>query len=139
MFRKVLFATDFSEAAERAFAYLEHIVRECGTDVTLLHVHDQDQYGGLSVRDLRERKELECRRLFGLAERLEKIGGRVKVDWLTGQPAEEIVARTRDGRFSLVVMGQHGKGFIREALFGSVANEVARRAEAPVLLIPEVH
>jgi nucleotide-binding universal stress UspA family protein len=138
-FPDILFATDFSGAADRAFIYLEQIVRETGAQITLLHVHDQAHYAEMSVDGVREKKELDRQRLTELEGRLAKNGGRVMIEWVAGRPAEEIIAMTRDGRFSLVVMGQHGKGFIKEAIFGSVANEVARQAEAPVLLVPAIH
>lgn len=136
-FLNILFATDFSAASERSFGHLAHIARQSGADIILLHVHDPDSHAGLSTQELREKKELDLQRLAEMAGRLKGSAGRVTTEWVTGHPAEKIVGRTRTDRFSLVVMGQHGKGFIREALFGSVANEVARGAEAPILFVPE--
>ena len=40
---RLLFPTDFSDTAERAFAFLEHIVREARSAVTLLHVQDRSR------------------------------------------------------------------------------------------------
>jgi nucleotide-binding universal stress UspA family protein len=137
-FRCILFATDFSNASERAFGFLETIVRQSKAAVTLLHVLDRQHVEiHLSRGGIEEQEALDRRRLEEMRKRLEALGSEVEIDWLIGLPAEEIVARSKGERFSLVVMGNHGKGFFRAAL-GSVANEVARRAETPVLFGPDV-
>ena len=41
VFRHVLHPTDFSKTSERAYQYLEHVVKETHCAVTLLHVHDR--------------------------------------------------------------------------------------------------
>jgi len=51
------------------------------------------------------------------------------VKWYPQEHAQE-------GRTGLVVMGSHGRGFIGELFVGSVSHNVARHAEAPVLLVP---
>ncbi|MGA7395747.1 MAG: universal stress protein [Terrimicrobiaceae bacterium] len=38
VFRHVLHPTDFSKTSERAYQYLEHVVKETHCAVTLLHV-----------------------------------------------------------------------------------------------------
>ncbi|MFH7326267.1 universal stress protein [Desulfurivibrio sp. C05AmB] len=137
-FEKILFATDFSPPADRAAAYLEQILRHHPTTVTLLHVSDAADQARLAPKYLQERQEQDQRRLEKIARQLAPGGDSISSELAIGNPAEEIIARTRTGQISLVVMGSHGKGFFREALLGSVANEVARRAEAPVLLVPGV-
>jgi nucleotide-binding universal stress UspA family protein len=146
-FRNILFATDFSDAAARAFDYIAEIAREFKPGVTLLHVFGTRHTGiELSDAGIKKQKDLEQGRieekknlLVEMKSRLEAQGSSVEIEWATGMAAEEIVDRTAKGRFSLVVMGNHGKGFFREALLGSVANDVARHAEVPVLLIPSLH
>jgi len=69
--------------------------------------------------------------------RLRSLGiSDVNCELVRGDPAEEIIDRTKSRAFSIVVMGGQGKGVIKELLTGSVANEVSRRAEIPVLFIP---
>jgi nucleotide-binding universal stress UspA family protein len=145
MFSNVLFATDFSDAAERAFGYVEDIAREFKAGITLLHVFGRN-YAELPLTEsgINKQKEFDLRRveekkqrLEEMKMRLETLGSAVQIDWTTGvAAAKEILARSGQGPFSLVVMGNHGKGFFREALLGSVANEVIRHSELPVLLIP---
>ncbi len=139
-FTKILFATDFSQTAQRAEDFLRHILEQYPqATVNLLHVCDAGDYARLSPDGLKEQQELDRRRLEDLQHNLAAPQATFKLDCVIGKPAEEIIARTGDDGASLVIMGNHGKGFFREALLGSVANEVARRAKAPVLLVPDVH
>ncbi|MDZ7641529.1 MAG: universal stress protein [Desulfurivibrio sp.] len=139
-FDKILFATDFSQTAQRAGVFLKHILEQRPqTAVNLLHVCDAGDYARLSADGLKEQQELDRQRLEALQQELAAPRATFAIECVIGKPAEEIIARTANEGASLVVMGNHGKGFFREALLGSVANEVARRAEAPVLLVPSVH
>ena len=137
-FENILFPTDFSDTSERAFAYVENIARESRPAVTLLHVLEDQHTTHLSRQGIKELKSLDIRRLEEMQQRLERLGSQVVIEWTSGSPGKEIVNLSREGHYSLVVMGNQGKGFFREALFGSVANEVARAAEIPVLFIPAV-
>jgi nucleotide-binding universal stress UspA family protein len=52
-----------------------------------------------------------------------------------GQPAKVILARLREGRHDLLVMGTRGHGRVGSALLGSVSQAVLRAAEVPVLVV----
>lgn len=54
-----------------------------------------------------------------------------------GEPGQEILATARRFDSDLIVLGAHPRRAVRRALFGSVANEVLRGAECPVLAIAE--
>ena len=58
------------------------------------------------------------------------------IDLVHGKSAEEIIGRAKEEGFTITVMGGQGKGFLNDVLLGSVANEVARHADVPVLFIP---
>lgn len=137
LFDHVLFLADFSESSAHAFDRLEKIIAVHQTPVTLLHVIDSEHsaihLSGQALEELRE----TCRgQLEVLKERLEKAGGQVTVVLVEGNPKKEVLERSSQGGYSLIAMGTQGKGFFREAFLGSLANEVARRAELPVLFFP---
>ena len=137
-FEKILFPTDFSDTSERAFSYLLNICKEGVPAVTLIHVMESQYAVHVPKESLEEQKTLDLERLRSMEEQLERLGCRVSTEWVSGSPGDKIVDMTKTGNYSLVVMGNHGKGLFREALFGSVANEVARGAEVPVLFIPAI-
>jgi len=93
------------------------------------------QYGGLSVDALLARHEAEARALLE-QERAGLVARGIDVRlvlrrWL---PAETLIEHARDAAAGLLVVGQHG-GRAGRLLLGSVSAEVARDAEAPVVVV----
>jgi nucleotide-binding universal stress UspA family protein len=68
-----------------------------------------------------------------VAAPLRRQGRSVEVVVESGDPGEQIVAAAADA--DLIVMGTRGRGAAGRALFGSVADHVARHASAPTLLV----
>ncbi len=137
LFRHILFPTDFSDTAEQAFLYLQHIVQNTSSQVTLLHVQDQVRIEPHLKDRLEEFNRIDSERLQRMALRLEQCGARsIDTEIHYGSPTKIILERARDERFSLIVMGSQGRGFIREIFLGSVANNIARLAPLPVLFVP---
>jgi nucleotide-binding universal stress UspA family protein len=138
--RHVLYATDFSGHAERAFGYVVKLVESGARRVTLLHVQDRVRLGTHLHDRLDQFNTIDRGRLEALKERLRAIGkARVAIDIPYGLPVEEILKRATIAKTSLVVMGSHGRGYISELFLGSVSHNVARHSEAPVLLISGQH
>lgn len=137
LFAHILFPTDFSEMAEIAFAYLETIVSASDYQVTLLHVQDDAGMAMQLGHRLPALQDLNTTRLQRLQLWLERSGvTKVDVEVLQGSPGEEIVKMAKAKGCSLILMGTRGKGITRELLLGSVAHQVVRHSEQPVLLIP---
>lgn len=72
-----------------------------------------------------------------LAEAAEHVKGYAAAETvtLTGQPVSGILDCADSVGADLIVMGSHGRGGIRRALLGSVAEGVLRRANVPVMII----
>lgn len=131
----VLFATDFSETADQAFAHIEHLVPH-GGKITLLHVQDKARIEK-HLEDLEEFNKIDTERLERLKALLEKTGAKdVSIEVTYGAPKQEIANYVRENNVSLVVMGSQGRGFFGEMLLGSVSHAVARHSTVPVLLVP---
>jgi len=134
---QVLYCTDFSETAERAFPYVEKIVDAGAKRVTLLHVQDRTRIEKYLSDRLTEFNEIDRRRMQTLRERLEQRGAtEVRVEIPYGLPGQEIVRMAREHKYSLIVTGTRGRGFFSEAFLGSVSLQLVRSAPAPVLLVP---
>jgi nucleotide-binding universal stress UspA family protein len=56
-----------------------------------------------------------------------------------GHPIATIARMSKEEHIDLIVMGTYGRRGWRRALVGSVADGVAREAEAPVLVVPKHH
>ena len=136
-FGKVLFPTDFSETAERAFHYLQHVVKSTGAQVTLLHVQDTARLAPHLTARLEEFNQIDQERLERMAARLREQGAAsVSTTVKAGAPLTTILAEAGAPGYTSIVMGSQGRGFVAEITLGSVANGVARRAPLPVLFVP---
>jgi nucleotide-binding universal stress UspA family protein len=56
-----------------------------------------------------------------------------------GFPVEEILKEADEEDCSMMVLGTHGKGFLKQTFLGSVARSVLDRAKKPVFIIPLPH
>lgn len=136
--RHVLFCTDFSDTAERAFQYVERIVKSGAQFVTLLHVQDKTRIGRHLEHRLEEFNRTDQERLERLKARLEEaaeVNVRIQIPY--GHPVEEILRVTDEEQDdTLIVMGSQGRGFLSRVFLGSVSHQVVRTASVPVLLVP---
>ena len=53
-----------------------------------------------------------------------------------GYPIEEILTTADEEECNIIVLGSHGKGFLKQNLFGSVSHGVLQRSRKPVFVIP---
>ncbi len=105
LFQRMLYATDFSENAERAFeafSYLRHATREA----TLVHVE--------TPKDpvLPEGADPEAR-LAELATRLEEWGIETRTAVSQGDPADEILAAEAEYKPTAILVGSRGHSRLR--------------------------
>lgn len=133
----VLFPTDFSENADNAFVYAEKMAAAGARRITLMHVQDKGKIDPHLKHKLEEFNRIDRERLEELKAKLHRQGkAQVDVELCYGSPAAEIMRAVREKKIDLVVMGSQGRGYVKELFLGSVSHNVARRAEAPVLLVP---
>lgn len=93
------------------------------------------QIGGSTVDELLERHESAARtRLEEERGRLAARGVVARVVLRRWLPAETVIEHARESGAGLVVVGQHG-GRAGRLLLGSVSAEVARDADAPVVVV----
>ena len=127
LFKRTLFATDFSENAERAFRAFEYL-RHATDEVTLVHVESpkDDTSGGDDPQ----------RRLDELVERLDELDLDARTEVRRGDPADEILAAEEEHDPSTLLLGSRGRSRLRRLLLGSVSEEVVTRATGNVFLVP---
>jgi nucleotide-binding universal stress UspA family protein len=120
----ILFPTDFSENADHAFEYLKKMISDGIKKVTIMHVEEG--------RETSNYQKLEV-----LKKELSKYND-VRIDLVedSGNPTKKILEVINEKNISLVVMGSQGRGFIKELFVGSVSHDIARHANASVLLVP---
>lgn len=145
--RHVLLATDGSEPALKAAAYLNNLVG--GRDdykVTVLHVLPVPRIPAMAVGsgavapvpdvpiDVmvdREAKPILGRTIAALDLPLAQVQEEVQL----GDAADEIIRLAKAGNVELIVMGNRGLSPIKEFFLGSVSDRVAQKAACPVLIV----
>lgn len=135
----VLFPTDFSENAHQAFSYLEKMVEAGIKKVTLMHIQDISKISPYLDYRIIEFNQIDRDRLEELKKRLEDKGD-VKVEIILemGRPFREINRIVDENAVDLLILGRQGKGIIKDIFIGSNSNNLARRANTSVLLVPEM-
>jgi nucleotide-binding universal stress UspA family protein len=135
--QRILFPTDFSDNAERAFAYVGKMAEKGVHHVMLLHVQDKDRIEPHLRDRLEEFNAIDRARLNRLAASLRsRASVTVDIDIAYGSAIQEIVNRANEQADTMIVMGSQGRGRIPETFLGSVSHQVVRLAKVPVLLVP---
>ncbi len=142
MMEKVLYPTDFSDVAMKAFQFVKQL-KECGVkEVVILHVIDQRSIDALAIYTdqdfLRIEKEWEenvMEQIRPMEDELKELGFAVKVRLEKGVPFTDILKVEEEEDVSVIVIGSHGKSNVKEMLLGSVSEKVVRKARKPVLVV----
>ncbi len=137
--KRVLVATDFSEASEKALHHAIVVARHYGAKLYLAHVVSSLGFTLAGADAIAQVEEATWRDLRPLETRL------VETRALTGVPHETVV---REGEvweqleqvieqenIDLIVVGTHGRTGLRKIVLGSVAEGVFRHSSCPVLTV----
>lgn len=127
LFRRMLYATDFSENADRAFDAFSSL-RHAAEEATLVHVE--------SPKDADAADDDPAERLSSLAETLENWGVEARTEIRRGDPATEILAAEEAANATAILLGSRGRSRLRRLLLGSVSEEIVARAAGNVYLVP---
>ncbi|MCX6645070.1 MAG: universal stress protein [bacterium] len=135
----VMFATDFSDTAERAFSYLEKIVEGGGHRISLVHVQDRPHIDPYLRNRLDEFNQIDQERMERMQIRLKELGARdIRIAIPYGHPVEEILSYAHNEGATLIVMGTMGRTALASVLLGSVSYRVTRLSKVSMLLVPPV-
>ncbi len=145
--QRILFPTDFSPSAERAFSLALLLAREFGAELHMFHaivLHESDPYD--PAHHFPEPEEIR--------RRLEKLGDSAMAELVDAsddsgveihrvqrrgiEAASAILEYADQSDVDLIVMGTHGRRGLTHFFLGSVAERVVRHAECPVLTVRDV-
>lgn len=141
-FQSILVPLDGSATAEQALPLATEVAQRARAKIRLALVHQtliapvhlgtERLYTSIELSVRKSEREY----LRGWAERIRESSGRpVTAVTLTGSIAPALEQYVRDNSIDLVVMTTHGRGPLRRAWLGSVADHMVRSLEIPVLLV----
>src|SRR5512133_3437003 len=135
--KKICCAVDFSERSGFAMAEAAELAARSGGDLALVHVVGERRMHGSG---LPYRSELSPARTADVVRHLEEWRSEAEqiahthvLAWLlTGAAVDEILRFARDGRYDVLVIGTPGVVGCERIAFGSVAEDIIRRAPCSV-------
>ncbi len=138
----IVIPIDFGEQSLIALGQSYNLARLTNSDITLLHVIDEDILkpfpDNVSTKNNYEdhlRSNVE-KRLTELATKVHsETGINVKTIFRTGKIYEEIVEAAREQNAELIIMGTMGKVGFKKRIIGSNASRVVRESDCPVITI----
>ena len=136
-FQHILFATDFSDTADRALPYAVEIARRSMATIHAVHVISPDVYPALPPAEwpelAQDMEEFRARKKNQLELELQELPHEFL--FLKGDVWENLEEVIRKKNVDLLVLGTHGRTGIAKALMGSVAEKIFRQASCPVLTV----
>ena len=137
MYSKILVPLENSAYDAAILQHVRGLARLTGASVLLIHVADGFAARNANQLHLRESEEMRLD-----LEYLEKQTELLKLDGIDadsilagGEPSKEIAEAADREKCDLIAMSTHGHKFVKDLLYGSVANEVRHITRIPVLLV----
>jgi nucleotide-binding universal stress UspA family protein len=150
--KKILYATDLSKNSAYAFYYAIDLAQRREAKIVILHVVEPLPpivrfYGSLAEEKQYYQQEkstdleLIKKRLEEICQKVEKKGTLClmlvsNILVRVGHPVEEILRAADEEQCDILILGSHGKGFLKQTFLGSVSHKVLDRSRRPVFIIP---
>jgi nucleotide-binding universal stress UspA family protein len=154
--KKILYATDLTKNSAFAFQYALDMALEHGAKIVILHVvepippmvkhyvkgfvdeikwEEKIQYEQqVAVEQIKNRIAAFCERQAKLCLPCLELVSATLVR--IGHPVDEILKAADEEACDLLILGTHGKGFLKHTFLGSVARSVSDRTRKPVFVVP---
>ena len=137
MYKRILVPLEHSEYDAAIIRHVRGLAKFTGASVVLIHVADGFAARNVRQLNLRESEEMRVDRQYldETCASLTADGIRTESLLAGGDPSKEITdAAAREG-CDLIAMSTHGHRFIKDMIYGSVANEVRHLSRVPVLMV----
>ena len=147
--KKILYATDLSKNSIYAFYFAVDMAKKYQAKICVLHVVEPASatFGGRTVELHQDQPRAAAAAIerslrdFCCKEEREEEGAAYddlveNVSVKMGEASHEILKAVDREACDLIVLGNHGKGFMERIVLGNVARSVISKAKKPVFLIP---
>ncbi len=136
----ILHPTDFSECSNFALQIAADLAGKYGSRIIVLHAVETLGAANATFGEVATQREPDgywTRLWDDLHQVRPTVENGLSIDYLLveGDPANNIVRVAAERHCGLIVMGTHGHRGLERLLMGSVAEQVVRRANCPVLTV----
>jgi nucleotide-binding universal stress UspA family protein len=138
--KKILLATDFSSASDKAASYARALARRFSSTVEIAHVFDpsivtsyEEAIMGFPVN---ERRRIANESLERLRDDFSASGINARTTSPEGhRPSPGLLKVAKEHEVDLIVAGTQSKSGVARLILGSTAEQLIRNAECPVLTV----
>ncbi|HMQ99069.1 MAG TPA: universal stress protein [Ignavibacteria bacterium] len=124
LFRKIIFASDFSEEAYRIFPFVKEFGKINSSEIHLLKINTMDQFS----RTIDDRRKIN--------DFSRKYGGKYVVSLYNDYMKEEgILNYANEVKADLIAIGTHGKRGLRRFFSEDVSEGIVRLSHIPILIV----
>ena len=133
--KAILVATDFSEASLLAIERAAQLGQEHQAALEILHVieeqppQDESQSAGTSAAAEKKLAEIAAKFVPPLVPCRHRVA--------TGKDFVAIIRCARQAQATLIVIGAHGEHTLKDHVFGTTTQKLARKASIPLLVVKQ--
>jgi nucleotide-binding universal stress UspA family protein len=142
-FNTILVPVDFSGCSLEGLTYAISIANKFAAKIILLHAvylgyaYTSDGYAMYDLSTVTDTLRKDAERQMRVFVKAAKFGGvKFKTVITIGSPVAEICAFAHDHNVDLIITSTHGRTGFKHVLIGSTAEQVVRRADRSVLVVP---
>ena len=137
MYKRILVPLENTSYDDAIVTHVRGLAKLCGASVVFIHVADGFAARNAKQLNLRESEEmrLDLDYLERRTDELKKAGVDADSVLAGGDAGKEIAEAAARENCDLIAMSTHGHKFVKDVLYGSVANEVRHITTVPVLLV----
>ena len=132
-----LVPTDFANNSLRALEYAYDLAREVDARVVVCHIYDKAFLPGFSYAMEQAYKEEAQKRMRQFLSKANSRDVATETVMRGGNVVDEIAKAIEEFGVSLVVMATAGGKNLKERVFGTRTEAIAKRGLCPVLVLPE--
>lgn len=141
----ILVPVDFSDISQQALDFAIELAQPLNARLLLLHVieplvfaggHGGMGTGAANAEVIKQIEVDATQNLENYVEHGRKSGLACTGEVLHGTPFEQITEVANHKQVGLIIMGTRGRTGIKHFFLGSVAENVVRMADCPVLVVP---
>jgi nucleotide-binding universal stress UspA family protein len=138
----IVAATDFSAGAQRAVEQAARLAKQWNAALTIVHVFNDSTWASIkAIYDLSRWETSDPaasarHKLSAICAELERdFGVSTDAEVLTGRASKKIHEFVASRRAGLLVVGEHGENWLRDAVLGGTALKALEASPIPVLLV----
>ena len=153
--QRILVPIDFSDYSVNACRYAIGLAEKLNAEIKLMHVYYNPVVNSMPltdtyyyqvnmdeiIREIEVRAKENMEKFYGdLKEKIEIDNIQdVKLDYylVRGIASDEIIAKSKDYKPDVIIIGTRGQGEKENDLIGSVTSKIIEDTKVPVLVIPE--